>query len=156
LGGWNISGITTYYSGVPFSPTIDSYTGQPNTGPNNRPNQGSGDPYSGAQGNRNQWYVGGLGSAFVAPAPNTFGSYPVNSLYGPHFISQDASLMKAFSITERFKFTLRADAQNLFNHTNLGIPNNDVTSPSAGQITGTAFGNGYQMRRLQYSGTINW
>ena len=24
LGGWNLSGITTYYSGFPFSPTLDN------------------------------------------------------------------------------------------------------------------------------------
>ncbi|MBV9266535.1 MAG: TonB-dependent receptor, partial [Acidobacteriaceae bacterium] len=34
LGGWTISGVTQYYSGVPFSPTLDNYPGQPNTGPN--------------------------------------------------------------------------------------------------------------------------
>ncbi len=35
IGGWNLSGVTTYYSGFPFSPTLaNSYAGQPNTGPN--------------------------------------------------------------------------------------------------------------------------
>ncbi len=161
LGGWIIAGITQYYSGVPFSPTMDSYPGRPNTGPNNRPSIGSGSPYAGATGDRNQWFVGcpaGVCTSgpFVNPAPNTFGNYPINTLIGPHFISQDASLMKVFSITERFKFTLRADATNVFNHTNLGLPNQDVQSSTVGQITGTAFGNGYLMRRIQYTGSITW
>lgn len=157
IGGWNLSGITTYYSGMPFNPTIGTYPKgytQPNAGPNDRPNVGSGSPYAGAQGNRNQWYVGGLGGAFVLPAQGAFGNYPINQLYGPHFINQDASLMKVFSLTERFKFTLRADATNFFNHTNLGSPNNNITSATAGQIT--SLPGTYEMRRLQYSGSISW
>jgi len=48
------------------------------------------------------------------------------------------------------KFTLRADSTNVFNHTNLGSPNGDVQSATAGQITSLAFGGG-NMRRMQYS-----
>ena len=156
LGGWTLSGITTYYSGFPFSPSLDNYgTGaQPNVGPNNRPNKGSGDPYSGAQGNRNQWFVGGVGGAFLFPASNTFGNYPINTLFGPHFIQQDLTLAKTFKITERIGFQLRTDARNVFNHTNLGTPNGDVQSPSAGQITGLA--GGAFMRQLQFSGTVSF
>lgn len=100
--------------------------------------------------------MGGLGGAFLLPAQGSFGNYPINQLYGPHFINQDMSLMKSFAVTERFRFTLRGDATNAFNHTNLGAPNNNITSPQAGQITTTAFGGAYQLRRLQFSGTLNW
>jgi hypothetical protein len=44
---------------------------------------------------------------------------------------------------------LRGEAYNLFNHTNLGMPGDNVTAGNAGQITGIAFGS--QMRRLQYA-----
>ncbi len=157
LGGWRISGITTYYSGLPFSPTIGSFPAgysRPNVGPNDRPDLGSGSPYAGAQGNRNQWFAGGLGSTFLLPGASTFGNYPVNSLYGPRFINQDVSLAKSFNVTERVRFTLRTDASNAFNHTNLGLPNVNVTDPFAGQITGLAAG--YSMRRLQFSGRIDF
>lgn len=157
IGGWTVAGITTYYTGFGFSPTLENYGAtntQPNQGPNNRPNLGTGDPFSGAQGNRNQWFVGGVGSAFLIPASNTFGNYPINVLFGPRFIQQDISLGKTFQLTERFSFQLKADAQNAFNHTNLGGPNTDVQSPNAGQITGIAGGG--VMRRLQLSGTIRF
>jgi hypothetical protein len=157
LGGWELSGITTYYSGFPFSPTLENYGaqgGQPNAGTTNRPDVGSGNPYSGAQGNRNQWFVGGIGTTFLIPALNTMGNYPINSLYGPHFIQQDMSIFKTFKFTERWSFTLRTDSRNIFNHTNLGLPNGDVQSPSAGQITGTAAG--WYPRQLQFSGTIRF
>ncbi len=157
LGGWELSGITTYYSGFPFSPTLENYGtqgGQPNAGTTNRPDLGTGNPYSGAQGNRNQFFVGGVGGVFLFPAADTMGNFPINSLYGPHFIQQDLSIFKAFKLTERFSFTLRTDSRNVFNHTNLGLPNSDVQSPSAGQITGIAAG-GY-MRSLQFSGTLRF
>ncbi len=156
LGGWNLSGIFTYYSGLPFYPTLDSYPGKPYTGPNSVPDKGSGNPYA-ASKNRNAWIVGGFGGPFLQPAPNAFGNYPINSLYGPLFVNVDASIMKQFSITERFKFTLRMDATNALNHTNLGPPNADVQSANAGQITNIAFSNNQgSMRRVQYSGVISW
>jgi hypothetical protein len=156
LGGWTLSGVSTIYSGFPFSPTLDNYGSgtQPNQGPKSRPNMGSGDPYAGALGNRQQWFVGGIGSAFLFPASNTFGNYPINTLFGPHFYQQDLTLSKSFRLTERVSFTLRMDSSNIFNHTNLGLPNGDVQSSSAGQITGLAAGG--TMRRLQFSGTIKF
>jgi len=156
LGGWQISGITTFYSGFPFSPSLENYGSgiQPNVGPNNRPNLGTGSPYAGAKGNRSQWFVGGVGGAFLFPASNTFGNYPIDTLFGPHFIQQDLSMSKTFRLTERIGFVLRTDARNAFNHTNLGTPNSDVQSPNAGQITGLA--GGAFMRSLQFSGTIKF
>ncbi len=161
LGGWTISGVTTYYSGFPFSPTLSNYgpNTQPNTGPNSRPDIGSGNPYAGAAGNRSQWFVGcpsGNCSSgpFLYPSSNTFGNYPINTLFGPHFIQQDLTLAKSFRITERTSFQLRTDARNVFNHTNLGTPNNNVQSPNVGQITGLA--GGAYMRSLQFSGTIRF
>lgn len=156
LGGWNLSGITSYYSGLPFMPTLENYGSntQPYTGPSNRPNVGTGSAYASNQ-SRNQWIVGLASGAYTLPASNTFGNYPINTLIGPHFVDQDATLMKTFSLTERFKFTLRADARNIFNHTNLGQPNADIQSANVGQITSLAFG-GANMRLLQYSGTINF
>ncbi|MBV9760121.1 MAG: TonB-dependent receptor [Acidobacteriaceae bacterium] len=179
LGGWQVSGIFTYYSGVPFMPNIGSYpgctnltastcpagdsTGQPYTGPNSVPDVGSGSPYSTVQ-NRYTWIVTETPAQLIAgtgpfklPAANTFGNYPVNTLYGPQFVNLDASLMKVFSFTERFKFQLRMDATNALNHTNLATPSNNVTGGNAEQITNIAFnGNGYAMRRVQFSGTLSW
>jgi hypothetical protein len=157
FGGWTISGVSTYYSGFGFSPTLENYGsqgGQPNQGPNNRPNLGSGDPFAGAKGNRDQWFVGGIGGAFLIPSANTFGNYPINTLFGPGFFQQDLTLAKTLRFTERYSFILRTDAANVFNHTNLGLPNGDVQSPSAGQITGLAAGG--SMRRLQFSGTVRF
>ncbi len=151
-----MSGIFTYYSGLRFWPKLDSYPGQPYTGPNNVPDKGTGSPYAANQ-NRAHWLAVGFGGPFVQPTPNTFGNYPINSLFGPQFVNLDASIMKTFSITERFKFTLRMDATNSLNHTNLDLPNADIQSANAGQITNIAFSNNQgSMRRVQYSGVFTF
>jgi Carboxypeptidase regulatory-like domain len=160
LGGWNISAIYTFYSGFPFMPTVENYGangGQPYTGPNNRPDAGKGSPYASDQ-NRSQW-ITGIGSgtgAYAFPAAGTFGNYPINTLIGPWFNNIDATIQKQFALTERARFVLRLDSTNALNHTNLGSPNADLQSPTVGQITQTAQGGNYNMRRIQFSGSINF
>lgn len=168
IGGWTVSLTTTFYSGLPFGPSIDNYGGalRPSTGPNNRPDLGSGSVYPSNQ-NRNQWWLGCpevngtpncSSGPYAYPAAGTFGNFPIDSLIGPIFINFDFMAQKTFHITEKVSFALRMDSRNFFNHTNLGSPNNDVTSPTAGQITGIAFGgsNGVGMRTLQFSGTVRF
>jgi hypothetical protein len=158
LGGWTLSGVTTYYSGFPFSPNLgNGYSGEPGNGPTGRPDVGSGALYP-SNPNRNQWFLGcsdGCTSGpYILPAANTFGNYPINTLIGPQFIQQDLSLGKTFKFTERIGFTLRTDARNVFNHTNMGEPNNNVQASNVGQITGLA--GGAYMRSLQFSGTLRF
>ena len=155
VGGWMLSGVTTFYSGQPFTPNINVYpdgTIRPNQGPGNRPDIGSGDPYSPDQ-NRDHFLNvnadGSLSSAFAIPANNTFGNYGYNTLRGPIFINQDLSIAKNFQITERFRTQLRGEAYNLFNHTNLGSVNSNVDGNNAGNITSIAYGS--TMRRLQFA-----
>jgi Carboxypeptidase regulatory-like domain len=160
VGGWGISGSTTFYSGLPFTPQINAYpagTIRPYTGPNNRPDQGSGSPYASDQ-NRDHWLNVGpgdtLSSAFVIPANNTFGNYGYNRLRGPIFINQDLSLFKSFAITERLRWQLRGEAYNVFNHANLGLPNTNVNGSNAGVITAIAVGS--TMRRLQFAARLDF
>ncbi|MDQ2898626.1 MAG: TonB-dependent receptor [Acidobacteriota bacterium] len=155
LGGWTISGVTTFYSGLPFTPNINVYPAgvvRPNQGPGNRPDKGSGNPYASNQ-NRDHFLNvnadGSLSSAFTVPANNAFGNYGFNTLRGPIFINQDLSLAKRFRVTERVRTEIRAEAYNVFNHANLGSVNSNVDGNNAGNITSIA--SGYQMRRLQFA-----
>ena len=164
LGGWIIGSITTFYSGIPFSPTLSNYGGgvQPSAGPNNRPTLGSGNIYPSTQ-NRNQWIEGCPNlncttGPYLYPASGTFGNYPIDTLIGPHFINEDFAISKQFHVTEKILFGLRMDSRNFFNHTNLGSPNNNVQSPTVGQIGGIAFNgaNGTGMRTLQFSANVKF
>jgi len=164
LGGWTLGLITTYYSGLHLSPTLENYGGalKPSTGPNNRPDTGSGSIYPSTQ-NRNQWLVGCpnqqcTSGPYAYPAASAFGNYPIGTIIGPQFIDFDFMAKKQFRITEKVSFALRMDSRNFLNHTNLNTPNTDVQSTNVGQITSIAFGgnNGTGMRTLQLSGTVRF
>ncbi len=151
IGGWNLSGVTTYYSGFPFSPTLaNPYPGQPGTGPNNRPEVGTNITY---EDTRAKWFSA---SSIAYAGTNQFGNYPINTLFGPRFFQQDISMAKTFKVGEKLGFTLRADSFNAFNHTNLGLPNTNIDQATVGQITGLAAGTGGYMRKMQFSGTLRF
>ena len=53
-----------------------------------------------------------------APAPGTFGDFPINSLNGPSYFNFDLSLIKRIRITETVSFELKGTAINILNHPN--------------------------------------
>src|SRR5215471_5716149 len=58
----------------------------------------------------------------TAPAPGTFGNFPVNSLSGPRYFNLDMSIIKRIPITERVRFELKVTAINVLNHPNFIFP----------------------------------
>jgi hypothetical protein len=159
LGGWRVDGITTFETGLQFTALIAAYPSgyaYPSVGPT-FPNRGILSPYEGAAHNRTQWYKGastaalaaGTAQTFTLPTQNTFGNNGFNNLYGPIYINQDVAAMKSVLVAEKYKFTLRADAFNVFNHANLGLPDANITDATAGKITSLAVN--ANMRRLQFA-----
>ncbi|HTV55364.1 MAG TPA: TonB-dependent receptor, partial [Terriglobia bacterium] len=159
IGGWHLNGVTTFFSGEPYTVAIGAYPSgyaAQNVGIA-YPDRGTASPYAGAVHNRTQWFQGcstaalanSTCAAFQLPAANTFGNYGFDDLYGPIYIDQDAAAMKSVLVAEKYKFTLRADAFNLFNHTNLGLPDTTITDATAGKITSIAAA--ANMRRLQFA-----
>ncbi len=121
LGGWQYSGITTFSTGTPFSVTFPT----DNAGVANGVGAGSradlvGDPHANVS---SQPPIAGFGpplyneAAFAAPVGLTFGDSGRNILRNPHRINFDMSLFKHFAFTERLSFEFRAEAYNIFNHT---------------------------------------
>jgi hypothetical protein len=160
LGGWNLNAVTTFYSGRPFTPNIGNFPAgaiRPDVGPGGRPDKGTGNAYA-SNPSRDGWLNvgpgGSLSNAFAVPANNVFGNYVPNSLRGPIFINQDLGLAKKFHVTERASAELRAEGFNVFNHTNLGDPDSNVTGSNAGKINSLA--PNYEMRRLQFALRLNF
>ena len=58
-------------------------------------------------------------------APASFGTIPRNSFRGPGYFNSDLGLKKSFRLTERFSFTLGANAYNILNH-----PTSRIRSPT--------------------------
>ncbi len=139
LGGWQFSGITTFQTGFPFSPI---------NGGAYADNAGSGNPSSITAGSYvdvagiNPYYnipnvpygAGGLGplvanpGAFVAPQGLTFGNAGRNSLRNPGFNNWNMALFKHFQVKENAAFEFRAEAYNIFNHTEWGPVGGDAGS----------------------------
>ncbi|HKS65697.1 MAG TPA: TonB-dependent receptor [Candidatus Acidoferrales bacterium] len=74
-----------------------------------------------------------------------YGTFRRNSFRGPKRVNADLALEKATSLTEQTKLVFRAEAFNIFNHTEFRPPSAiSFTSGTFGQITGT-----YDPRVLQ-------
>jgi hypothetical protein len=78
-----------------------------------------------------------------------------NNAWGPRFFNSDMSLMKNIALMERYTVQFRMDAYNAFNHINLGNPNGQIDSPSAGSIGGGPYpagtGGTTNPRQLQFT-----
>lgn len=134
-GGWMLGSIVTLNSGAPFNVMAGGDIA--NTGsPGQRAERTGVDPYSGNgfEQSRMDWLNP---AAFAQPAPYTFGNEHRNDLVGPRYDDFDVNLSKNFEIYERAHMQFRSEFFNIFNHTNLGNPDNSVTSGSFGKITGT-------------------
>jgi hypothetical protein len=128
LGQWQTNGILTVQSGLPFSPVLQSST--TNTGTGSRPNV-SGvqpkDPHT-----LQQWFDP---TAYSVPAQYTYGNLGRDTLYGPGRTNWDMSLFKNFVIREQTRFEFRAEAFNILNHPQFGLPNPNIGNAQVGQIT---------------------
>jgi hypothetical protein len=176
VSGWTVGAIVTYQSGSPISFTSNRTTFN-NFNPGINPAQlvgttfeefkrhlgvfktGAGvffiDPAMlnltfGANGQLNTSTLkeGLLG----APAPGTFGNFPLNAIFGPNFTQTDLSIVKRTSFSESGNVEFRMTAFNAFNQTNFTFGGNDFDSASFGRITGTR-GN---ERQFHFAIGINW
>ena len=66
-----------------------------------------------------------------------FGNAQVGTAEGPGLVNLSSGLSKIFSVTERVKLRAEGTFTNVLNHTNLGDPDMDLSSPSFGLISGT-------------------
>jgi hypothetical protein len=77
-----------------------------------------------------------------APAPGTFGNFPVNGLDGPSYFNFDLSFTKRLRITERVRFELKGTAINVLNHPNFVFPAlaNNTAGTNVINFDSTSFG----------------
>jgi hypothetical protein len=128
LGGWQLTGIVTAQTGLPFTPIL-SYD-PTNTGIIAYPDRIASGTLSSPT--VQQWFDG---SAFVAPAGFSYGNSGRNILRGPGFHNIDLGFSRRIGLTERLGLELRAEAFNLFNTPQFGPPNNTVGVATTGAIS---------------------
>ena len=140
VGGWQLNGIVTLLSGFPFTPLVGTNrSGNGNTFNPDRPNYNPNFQGPVILGKPEQWFNP---NAFSLPPLGTWGNVGRGVLNGPGLAEIDFSVFKTIPITEGTKLLFRAEAFNIANKANFGVPNflvfsGDSISPSAGQITQT-------------------
>jgi len=141
LSGWEVSGITRYQAGAPFTVTANTLIGTrradyvggevllPNAGPN-----------------------GWINPAAFAPAPATRrGNSGAGIVVGPNLQTWDFSMRKQFNLTERFNVRFQADMFNAFNHANFRGPATVLTNAGFGTIGTTG-----PPRNIQFGLKLNF
>jgi len=145
LGGWEWSGIVAFSTGVPLNITNGTTYGD-NAGVGNAVGSGSfpdviGNPKANvppASAVTSNAYAGYFynPAAFTAPTGLTFGDTGRNYLRNPNRTNFDMALFKHFAIKESMAFEFRAEAFNVFNHSEWTGPSGTVGSASVFEIPG--------------------
>ena len=131
--GWELSGITVFQSGTPFSVlnggAVDGTSAADNAGvvtvagpasyPDVASNPGAAAPRS--SGANTFGPLLGNPNRFVAPTGLTFGNAGRNSLTNPKRTNFDMALAKFFPLSEGRSFEFRIEGFNVFNHTQFRI-----------------------------------
>ena len=149
-GGWQLNGIIAMYSGQAFTPLLsfdptNTNSGAPRPDLIGNPYDFSNAPSAGCPSNRQSlacWYNP---AAFAIPqtAPGqtfatVFGNARRGILRGPAQYNVDFSVFKNFQINETWNLQFRAEAFNLFNTPEFGLPYNAVDATGlAGSISST-------------------
>jgi len=148
LGGWGVSGITTFQTGLPFNITEPNDRCLCSSG-GQRPDYIGGevqffDPRSSAAvpGKPNAWFDGahfrrvGTGNSFALGA-GRFGNFGRDVFHGPGVNNWDFAAFKRVAVKESSRLELRAELLNLFNHTQFLNPVSNVADSEFGRIRDT-------------------
>lgn len=153
IGGWNVSGIFTAYSGSPFKIdsgafTIDFTQTQPGVFIGNKSDVKAGIHQVAGSGTPTVQYFSNTTNAMGAfTFPIAGGPGNRNIIYGPGFWDLDLALLKDIKMPwEGHRLQFRTDAINVFNHTNFANPGEaSLINPNAfGNITQTVGSQGSQ------------
>jgi Carboxypeptidase regulatory-like domain len=125
LGGWQISGIFSAYSGTPF--TVSASGASLNS---------PGNAQTADQIKPEVEKLGGIGPnvpfydplAFAAITTPRYGTSGRNILRGPGTVNLDATLTRAFRLTEKWQLQFRAECYNVTNTPSFNNPNTNVSN----------------------------
>jgi len=135
VGGWQVTGITTFQKGFPFSVLandqfglLTSFTQRANLAPGCNPS---------GHKSITQWFNT---SCFTQPLAGQFGTSGRNIIRGPGINNWDLGVGKDFKFTERVGFQFRVEGFNVFNHAQYGY--DPFTATTIGAPVGNNPNNG--------------
>ncbi len=137
VNGWEVTGITTWQSGFPFTVFSGVDNSLSGIGSDRADFTGSniGQAVLKGQSTAKEIQEYFNTSLFVHNAIGTYGDSPKNALQGPRLFNQDFAAIRNFKIMEKANLQFRAEFFNLFNTVNFSIPGNGVGGGNFGQIT---------------------
>ncbi len=141
--GWQASAVITLQDGTPLNPVFFAFD-PANTGTPNRPDVVAGQSARLPRSQRTPERFFNT-DAFTPPEPFHFGNAGRNILPGPGNNIFDVALLRRFALREGHFLEFRAEAFNVFNHPNWGIPG---PYPDFGPFFGKIFSTG-DPRRMQ-------
>jgi hypothetical protein len=126
---WQLSGTSAIYTGSPFTPSVANAVYS--NGEASRPDRIA--KGTAAKPSPDVWYDR---TAFpVVPTGSfRFGNSGRNILDGPGTIGFNTSISRRVRLGEKRLLQFRAEAYNVLNHPNLGLPENNVDVTFAGAI----------------------
>jgi hypothetical protein len=159
LGDWQINGVLTLMTGLPFTVTTTTPAGQNGTPGSTQTADmtGSFNVLHGVAGNAgtNLWFDT---SIFSAPSVKNsdgtttyhWGNTGHNAFSGPGLANLDLSIFRKFAISERVKGEFRCETFNFTNTPAFANPNSQQGSTTFGRVTGTLTG---LINNVSYGGT---
>ncbi len=156
LGGWEASGIYLWQTGPFLTPTVSGADPSGTNFPNLCGCDGRPDSVAGRSGNltsgqtADRWFDT---TAFVVPSSNIgrFGNVSNGTLVGPGTSNLSFALQKRIKFGETSGVQIGTQVANLFNHTNLDVPNTLFNSGQFGKITNVQAAEGAGARVIQLS-----
>lgn len=137
LGGWVVSALFTYNSGIPIRLGGAVVNGDPAL----------------SSPARDQWFNTADISLLPAFTPRS-NPTQYSDMVGPRIVNLDSTLGKQFAITERVRFELRFEAYNTLNALTLTDPVTSITSPNFGKVIDER--TGFYGRQIQFSGHLTF
>jgi hypothetical protein len=147
IGGWQVNGILTLQTGIPYSVTASDLKFLNQNYGQRADLVGNPSP-SGFHRMISEYFNR---DAFAQPALGLFGNSGRNILRAPGTENSDLSLFKNIPLGERVTWQTRLEAFNSFNHANFGRPDSNVDSKTFGVIRGASAG-----RILQLAMKMVW
>jgi len=138
INGWNLSYITNWQSGFPFTAFAEddnSFSAMGNDRPDITVANISDTKLSSKRSHSaliNEWFNT---ADFVPNAIGTYGNIGKNSLRGPRLFTTDLALLKNGKVGERVSYEFRAEFYNAFNNVNFGDPDAGLQDSNFGQIS---------------------
>ncbi len=145
LGGWQINSISSLRSGEVYTMWENGDVAQigGTIFPYGRPNLVPGVSPTPHHPTYQEWFNP---AAFSVPV-RSFGDVGRDSMRSSHVITTDFSVLKNFAFTEKIFVQFRAEAFNIMNIQNYGVPDSNISDTTAGVISSLAA----KPRELQFA-----